>query len=65
VFELAMAGSELASARKRLASQWGNPGPRFERAEGSLDVLPPLLALDDLNSRLGYRAQFAARQNGS
>ena len=50
--ELALAGRELATTRKRLASLWGNPGPRFERAEGSLDILPSLPALDDLNSRL-------------
>lgn len=50
--ELTLAGSELTTARKRLAGLWGNPGPRFERAEGGLDILPPLPALDDLNSRL-------------
>ena len=50
--ELTLAGSELASARKRLASTWGNPAPRFERAEGNLDALPPLPALAELNTRL-------------
>lgn len=50
--ELTLAASELASARKRLAGAWGNPAPRFERAEGNLEALPPLPALADLNSRL-------------
>jgi len=50
--ELTLAGSELATARNRLAGTWGNPVPRFERAEGDLDALPPLPALADLNSRL-------------
>lgn len=50
--ELTLAASELATARKRLAATWGNPAPRFERAEGSLEALPPLPALPDLNSRL-------------
>ena len=43
--ELTLAVSELATARKRLAGIWGNPAPRFERAEGDLDALPPLPAL--------------------
>ena len=50
--ELTLAVSELATARKRLAGIWGNPAPRFERAEGDLDILPPLPALADLNARL-------------
>ena len=37
--ELTLAVSELATARKRLAGIWGNPAPRFERAEGDLDAL--------------------------
>lgn len=50
--ESTLAVSELATARKRLAGIWGNPSPRFERAEGDLDSLPPLPTLADLNSRL-------------
>ena len=50
--ELTLAAGELATARKRLAGTWGNPAPRFERAEGNLEALPPLPALADLNSRL-------------
>lgn len=50
--ESTLAASELASARKRLASLWGNPAPRFERAEGDLEALPPLPAIAELNARL-------------
>lgn len=50
--ELTLSESELATARKRLAGTWGNTMPRFERADGNLDALPPLLKLADLNSRL-------------
>jgi cobalt-zinc-cadmium efflux system outer membrane protein len=50
--EWTLAGSELATARKRLAGTWGNAMPRFERVEGDLEALPPLPALADLNSRL-------------
>lgn len=50
--ESTLAASELAIARKRLAGLWGNPAPRFERAEGGLEELPPLPALSDLNARL-------------
>lgn len=50
--ELTLAGSELVTARKRLASTWGNAIPRFERAEGDPEALPPLPALADLNNRL-------------
>lgn len=50
--ELTGAISELNTARKRLASTWGNTSPLFERADGDLDALPPLPALADLQSRL-------------
>lgn len=50
--EWTLAGSELATARKRLAGTWGNAIPLFERVEGDLEALPPLPALADLNSRL-------------
>lgn len=50
--EWSLAGSGLATARKRLAATWGNPAPRFESAEGSPEALPPLPSLADLNSRL-------------
>lgn len=50
--ELATAASELATARRRLAATWANPSPRFERAEGDPEALPPLPDLADLNARL-------------
>jgi cobalt-zinc-cadmium efflux system outer membrane protein len=50
--ELALAASEVTTARRRLAATWANPAPRFERAEGDLEALPPLPALADLNARL-------------
>jgi len=50
--ELTLAASELATARKRLAGTWGNPAPRFERAEGDPEALPPLSVLADLHARL-------------
>jgi cobalt-zinc-cadmium efflux system outer membrane protein len=40
--ELMRAASTLATARKRLAGLWGNFTPRFERADGAVDVLPLL-----------------------
>lgn len=52
--ELTLAGSELASARKRLASSWGSAMPSFERVVGDVETLPPLLALADLQARLGH-----------
>jgi cobalt-zinc-cadmium efflux system outer membrane protein len=50
--ESIQARSGLASARKRLAGMWGNPIPRFERAEGQLDHLPELPELAALSRRL-------------
>ncbi len=50
--ESIQATSELATARKRLAATWGNPSPRFERAEGPVETLPALPALADLTTRL-------------
>ncbi|WP_151638596.1 MULTISPECIES: TolC family protein [Noviherbaspirillum] len=50
--ELAQARSELSSSRKRLSATWGNLIPRFEKAEGQLDVLPELPSTDMLTRRL-------------
>src|SRR3989338_711597 len=50
--ELTLANSDLASARKRLASTWGNPSPRFERVIGDVESLPALPAFSDLQARL-------------
>jgi len=50
--ELVLAVSELTTARRRLAGTWGNVLPRFERAEGDLETIPPLPALAELDDRL-------------
>lgn len=50
--ELTRAKSELTIARKRLAAIWGNPTPRFTRAEGAFETLPELPSWSDLESRL-------------
>ena len=50
--ELVLAASDLVIARKRLGATWGNPLPRFERAEGDPEAVPPLPMLTDLNTRL-------------
>lgn len=52
--EVVLASSDLAAARTRLAATWGDPLPRFERAEGDVETLPPLPVLDlsNLNGRL-------------
>ncbi len=40
--EAAQALGELRTARQRLSSLWGNPIPRFQQADGQLDMLPPV-----------------------
>lgn len=50
--ELLKAKSDLGAMRKRLAGYWGNPVPRFERAEGQLESLPKLPELSELSRRL-------------
>lgn len=57
--ELVQARSELASARTRLAAAWGNPMPRFARAEGELQALPELPELSSLSSRLSSAPTMA------
>ena len=52
--DLALASSELATARRRLVATWGNPMPRFERAEGQVETLPTLPTLADLTTRLAH-----------
>ncbi len=49
--EQVQALSELASARKRLTATWGNPSPRFERADGAVETLPALPSLAELSMR--------------
>lgn len=50
--ELSQAKSELAIARKRLAATWGNPVPRFQQAQGDVEVVPALPPWPELNARL-------------
>jgi cobalt-zinc-cadmium efflux system outer membrane protein len=57
--ELHQAISELANARKRLAATWGNPTPRFERAEGLLAALPDLPDRAALSARLATAPTIA------
>lgn len=58
--EQVQAVSELASARKRLTATWGNPTPRFDRADGAVETLPTLSSLADLSARV-YNAPGVAR----
>jgi cobalt-zinc-cadmium efflux system outer membrane protein len=44
------AGSELRSARKRLASTWGSTTPRFSKVMGELDRVSDLPAYEDLQA---------------
>jgi cobalt-zinc-cadmium efflux system outer membrane protein len=50
--ELNQAKSALASARRSLAAAWGNPTPQFTYADGRIDALPALPALNELTRRL-------------
>lgn len=49
--DLAQANSDLVNARKRLTATWGNPAPRFERADGQAEVLPDLPPTETLDQR--------------
>ncbi|MBC3884102.1 TolC family protein [Undibacterium sp. FT31W] len=51
--ELNQANGELTTARKRLTALWGNPSPRFDRAESQFEALPILPALTELQARAG------------
>ncbi len=61
--ELAQAASELISARKRLAAIWGSTTPQFERAEGQINLLPSLPAMNDLKQRLRQSPNFIRARN--
>jgi cobalt-zinc-cadmium efflux system outer membrane protein len=50
--ELVQAGSELNTARQKLAALWGSRLPHFERADGRVDALPGLPAAADLQGRM-------------
>lgn len=49
---LTQAQSELRNARRRLASWWGNPSPRFSEAQGDVDRMPSLPDPDAIEQRL-------------
>ena len=68
--ELLRARSELAVARKKLSAMWGNPSPRFEKADGDIDQLPALPDQAMLHHRLAQapamalaRSELASRQS--
>ena len=50
---------ELATARHKLASLWGNVMPQFARVDGDLAVLPALPDWGDLVARLGKAPALA------
>lgn len=50
--ELNQVQGELAAARRRLAATWGNPSPRFERADGRTEILPVVPTSEDIRRRL-------------
>ncbi len=60
--ELNQAQRELVTARKRVAASWGSSTPRFEKAEGRTDVLPPVRSAEEIKRRLnGSPALLRAR----
>lgn len=57
--EREQARRELAAARHRLAALWGDPAPRFARAEGDLEQLPDLPGFEALAERVSANPDFA------
>lgn len=49
----------LDAARQRLAANWGNTQPRFERVEGNLESLAEIPALEQLLERLRQNPELA------
>lgn len=60
--ELTQANADLLNARRRLSALWGNPAPRFVQAEGQLEILPFLPALNDLNALLEQAPEVVRAQ---
>jgi len=52
MIEANQAASTLTSARKRLTALWGNPFPRFNRAEGQVETIRAIPLLADLTALL-------------
>ncbi len=57
--ELALAASDVQSARRRLAATWGNIAPRFGQAVDTEPSLPAVPALDQLMQRLQQSPSLA------
>ncbi len=57
--EFNQARSELAAARQRLAATWGNPVPRFTRADGRAEALPALPPQGEIQTRLAASPALA------
>lgn len=51
--------AELSATRIRLAATWGNPSPRFERADGRAENLPAVPTTEELASRLAASPALA------
>ncbi|ODU25153.1 MAG: hypothetical protein ABS95_01005 [Verrucomicrobia bacterium SCN 57-15] len=49
----------LVAARQRLAANWSSAQPRFERAEGNLDSIAPIPALEQLSQKLAQNPELA------
>ena len=59
LIEREQAQRELAAARNRLAALWANPAPRFGRAAGDLERVPPLPAFETLAARIRDNPELA------
>jgi cobalt-zinc-cadmium efflux system outer membrane protein len=59
LIEREQARRELAAARNRLAALWANPTPRFGRAAGDLERVPPLPAFETLAARIRDNPELA------
>jgi cobalt-zinc-cadmium efflux system outer membrane protein len=53
---------ELETARQELAAFWSGEAPRFERAEGALEVLPQPPSPDEIEARLAASPSLALWQ---
>lgn len=56
---LERAKRDLEASRRALSASWGNRYPRFERASGDLDALPPIPTFDRLAALLIRNPELA------
>ncbi|MBI5506187.1 MAG: TolC family protein [Deltaproteobacteria bacterium] len=49
----------LVAGRQRLAANWGNTQPRFDRVEGELDCVVQIPALEQLSQKLAQNPELA------